>query len=154
AVGIVRRGRARAVVVAAGEELSAVLHQALRDLGALAPRRSGRERSAPFDRDADGPVLGEGAAALVLESAESAGRRHARIYASVERLERFTLPSPGPDCWPSDATDVSPPLARSAADILFSGADSSPERDRLELALLAAFASPGRPLGALAGAIG
>jgi 3-oxoacyl-[acyl-carrier-protein] synthase II len=154
ALGLVRRGRASAVVAAAGEELSAVLLQAMGDVGAVSPRRGGRERSAPFDRDANGPVLGEGAAAIVVESAESVRRRRAKSYATVTRLDRFTLPAATPHRWPAGASDVSPPLVRSSADLVFSGADSSPERDSLELVLGAALAPPGRPVYSLAGAVG
>ncbi len=155
ALGLLRRGRARAVVVAAGEELSEVVFRTLRDFRHLAPRRHGRERSAPVDVAADGPVLGEGAAALVIERAEVVRRRGGRAYASVEAVERFQLEAADPHLWPSlDAARRAPGVPRSAADVLFCGADSSPERDRLELALLSRMAGAGRPLYALAGAVG
>lgn len=155
ATGLLRRGRARAVVVAAGEELSEVVFRTLSDFRHLAPRRHGRERSAPFDVAADGPVLGEGAAALVIESAEAVRRRGGRIYAAVEAVERFQLQTSDPHLWPSsDEAHRSAGVPRSVAEVLFSGADSSAERDRLELALLERMASAGRPLYALAGAVG
>jgi len=156
ALGLLRRGRARAVVVAAGEEISAILFQALKEFGLLSPRRtSSAERSAPFDAGANGLVLGEGGAAIVIESASTALRRGARIYASIERLERFALPAPSPHSWPPPQITALPAgLTRSQADVLFSGADSSPERDRLELAVLSRAARAGAPLYSLAGAVG
>jgi 3-oxoacyl-[acyl-carrier-protein] synthase II len=155
AVDLLRRRRARAVVVAAGEELSAVVFQALRDFRHLSPRRRGRERSSPFDVDANGPVLGEGAAAIVVESPESADRRGADVHATIERIVRFALAARNPHVWPAEAA------AREAADlpvfptdVAFSGADSSPERDRLELTLLARMVPPATPVCSVAGAVG
>lgn len=155
AAGLLRRGRARAVVVAAGEELSEAVFRTLADFGHLAPRRRGRERSAPFDAAADGPVLGEGAAALVIEGAETVRRRGGRVYAAVQAVERFQLEAADPHVWPSlEAARRAAGARRSAADLLLCGADSSPERDRLELALLSRMAGAGRPLYSLAGALG
>lgn len=70
------------VVVAGGAEAGAtpVNLAGLRRLGVLS--RAGVAR--PFDEGRDGLVLAEGAAAVVLESAEHAGRRGARALATVQ----------------------------------------------------------------------
>jgi 3-oxoacyl-[acyl-carrier-protein] synthase II len=74
------------VVLAGGTE-SAILpvaFAALANMGALSKRNddpSGASR--PFDADRDGFVFGEGAAVLLVESAEHAERRGARIIAEV-----------------------------------------------------------------------
>ncbi|WP_243298517.1 beta-ketoacyl-ACP synthase II [Bacillus litorisediminis] len=55
----------------------------------------------PFDRDRDGLVMGEGAGAIILESYESAVRRHAHVYgeiisyATVGDAYHITSPAPG-----------------------------------------------------------
>jgi 3-oxoacyl-[acyl-carrier-protein] synthase II len=100
-IDLIRRGRSRAVVVAAGEELPEVLFRALKELRVLSPRGRGAEGSRPFDVGANGPVLAEGASALVVETLESATRRGARIHAVVERVERFQLSVRNPHVWPA-----------------------------------------------------
>jgi 3-oxoacyl-[acyl-carrier-protein] synthase II len=155
ALGLLRRYRARAVVVAAGEELSAPVFRALREFRLLSPRGGGPERSSPFDVDANGPVVGEGASAIVVETAESARRRGATVHATIERVIRFQLAAKNPHAWPAaqvarDARDL--PVV--PADLVFSGADSSPERDRIELSLLARMVPRTTPVYSLAGAVG
>jgi len=154
AVDLVRRGRARAVVVAAGEELSEVAFQALKDFRYLSPRRGVRERSSPFDRAANGPVAGEGASAVVVETRASAAARGAKIRATIQRIDRFQLASASPHLWPPADARETGSVSRSSADVIISGADSSPERDALESALIARRIEPGRPVYSLAGAVG
>lgn len=85
ATEIVRRGDASVMVAGAAEACVTPLTLAGDDaLGALSRRNGEPERACrPFDRDRDGFVLAEGAAALVLEDFEHARRRRARIYAEV-----------------------------------------------------------------------
>ncbi|MQA04265.1 MAG: beta-ketoacyl-ACP synthase II [Streptosporangiales bacterium] len=74
------------VVIAGGTE--AVIHPlplaAFANMMALSKRNDEPQRaSRPFDKGRDGFVMGEGAAALALESLESAQARGATIYAEV-----------------------------------------------------------------------
>ncbi len=85
AAEIVRRGDAAVMVAGAAEACVTPLTLAGDDaLGALSRRNDEPERACrPFDRDRDGFVVAEGAAALVLEDFEHARRRGARVYAEL-----------------------------------------------------------------------
>ena len=82
-IDMIRSGRAD-VVMAGGTE-AAILRlniAAFAAMRALSTRNDEPQRaSRPFDKGRDGFLLGEGAAMLVLESAEHAARRGARVYA-------------------------------------------------------------------------
>jgi len=82
-IDMIRNGRAD-VIVAGGTE-AAILElnvAAFAAMRALSTRNDEPERaSRPFDKGRDGFVLGEGAGMVVLESAEHAARRGARVYA-------------------------------------------------------------------------
>jgi 3-oxoacyl-[acyl-carrier-protein] synthase II len=74
------------VVVAGGTDagIAPALLAGLFNMGPLSERNDEPERaSRPFDADRDGFVFGEGAVLLVLESAEHARARGARVYGSV-----------------------------------------------------------------------
>ncbi len=82
---LIRRGDQDVMICGGAEELHAttagvfdVLHAASRNFNDT-PTRTPR----PFDRDRDGLVVSEGAAALVLEDYESAKARGARMYGEV-----------------------------------------------------------------------
>lgn len=82
---MIRSGRAD-IVVAGGTE--AVIHPlpiaAFANMMALSKRNDDPgHASRPFDRDRDGFVLGEGGALFVLESAEHAAARGARVYGKL-----------------------------------------------------------------------
>jgi len=83
AVDMIRLGRAD-VVLAGGTEAAIIPLNiaAFAAMRALSTRNDEPERaSRPFDKGRDGFVLGEGAGMVVLESAEHAQRRGARLYA-------------------------------------------------------------------------
>lgn len=66
------------------ETITPICRSAFNNLRALSRRADEPTKaSRPFDSDRDGFVMGEGAAVMVLESAERARRRGARIYAEV-----------------------------------------------------------------------
>ena len=84
-LGLLRRGEADVVVVGGAESCIHPLPMAgFAQMQALSTRNdSPTTASRPYDTDRDGFVLGEGGGALVLESAEHAAARGARVYARV-----------------------------------------------------------------------
>lgn len=138
AVDLVREGRAEAVLAAAGDEIAPVVFRALKDFGYLSPRRGDREWSSPFDRAANGPVAGEAAAALLLERESAAIARGVHPRAVVVCIERRVLEAESPYAWPRSPA----PFDLAGVDVVVSGADSSPERDALELGLVAESEAP------------
>lgn len=83
ALSFIRDGRAEVVVAGAAEApLSPLTFGAFAIIKTMS-RREPPEACCPFDRRRDGFVMGEGAAAMVLESLDHAKRRGARIYAEL-----------------------------------------------------------------------
>jgi 3-oxoacyl-[acyl-carrier-protein] synthase II len=84
-IDMIRLGRADIVVVGGTEAaIHALPLAAFAQMQALSRRNDDPEKaSRPWDTARDGFVLGEGSAVLVIESAEYAEKRGARIYAEV-----------------------------------------------------------------------
>ncbi len=82
---LIQTGECDVVLVGGSESaLVPIAFAALGNMGALSKRNDdAAHASRPFDRDRDGFVFGEGAAVLVLESAEHALARGATIQAEV-----------------------------------------------------------------------
>ena len=101
---IIRAGRAD-VVVAGGTE--AVIHPlpfaGFANMRAMSTRNDEPEKaSRPWDKGRDGFVFGEGSGALVLERADHARARGARIYATLAGAgitsDGFDIVQPDPEC--------------------------------------------------------
>ncbi|WP_344661836.1 beta-ketoacyl-[acyl-carrier-protein] synthase family protein [Catenulispora subtropica] len=86
AVDLIREGSADLMIAGGTEAPIAPITAACFDaIHATTPRNDDPEHaSRPFDRGRNGFVLGEGAAVLILEEAESARRRGARVYAEIK----------------------------------------------------------------------
>jgi 3-oxoacyl-[acyl-carrier-protein] synthase II len=103
AARLVRDGTADVVMTGGAESaMTPVSISAFARMTALSTRNDDPARaSRPFDADRDGFVMGEGAAALVLERWDRAVARRARIYGEVVGYGRnadayhITAPSPG-----------------------------------------------------------
>lgn len=90
------RGRAEiALVVGCGSWLSTVPRLEMAGLGLLSRCRDGGKSYRPFDRRRDGFIVGEGAAAMVLELEDQASRREAMILGTVEGTSSCLEPAPG-----------------------------------------------------------
>ena len=96
AMAMIRSGRARRVVAGGYDALAELVFAGFDSLRALAPDGVPR----PFDATRDGLALGEGAALVLLESAEAAAERgavalaEAAGYATTTDLHHLTQPDP------------------------------------------------------------
>ncbi|GAA1987675.1 beta-ketoacyl-ACP synthase II [Catenulispora subtropica] len=124
AIEMIRSGRAD-VVLAGGTE--AAIHPlpiaAFANMMAMSKRNDEPERaSRPYDVGRDGFVLGEGSGILVLESAEHAAARGARVYAEAAGVgfsaDSHDIAQPEPD-----GRGVAEALANALADADLSPAD-------------------------------
>lgn len=79
AAGLIRKGVSDAILVCGADELTEPLVAGMKSLRVL----SGSETLTPFDKKRNGIVLGEGAAAIVIERAENADKRGATVLGHI-----------------------------------------------------------------------
>jgi len=140
ACDVVRSGRATHVLAGSVEEMTPLLHAVLDRFGALA-----RGDPRPLAARRDGCLAAEGAAVTVIERAEDARRRGARVRARVVAWGSAHDATAGPARWGSRPDVLGRALARSLAradlhpgsiDRIVCGASGSVAGDRVEAALV------------------
>jgi 3-oxoacyl-[acyl-carrier-protein] synthase II len=143
AASMVRRGEARVAFVGGAD--AAITPPALAAfcaMGVLSKRNDEPERACrPFDAAADGTVLSEGAAALVLEDEALARERGARVYARLAGAGFVTEPeagAPGPQGAgrAMQAALRQPALLQSEIDYFCCYGAGQPDLDRMETAAI------------------
>ena len=108
----------------------------------------------PFDAEAAGHVPGEGGALVILEAADSARERDARVYGEIAGYGATFDPKPGSDREPGLRRAIELALddagvAPSDIDVVFADAAAIPELDRVEAdAITAVFGPRGVPVTA------
>ena len=86
ACALLAEGRVRAVLAGGSDEMSPILYRELGRLGLMSQTDPGPEGCRPFDRRANGTVLGEGATFLLLETCGRGPRaRRARLRRAGRR---------------------------------------------------------------------
>ncbi len=147
---LVADGEADVCLAGAVDEAADVIPAALRAWGGFT-----RTTARPLDRGADGRVLGEGAAMLVLERRERARARGARVYCEVTPHAGFSVPS-SLHGLPRDAAAIARRIGPMAdgVDVVVAAASGLPAFDALEARVLAETVGARVPVLAPRGALG
>jgi len=154
AMALLRAGRAPAVIACGVDELFPLLYETLVQLRVPSPRGSGEEACRPFDRRHNGPILGEGATAVVLELPEHARARGAPMLAEVRSACWGGIPT-RPGRFPILRDGQHPVLDQALTDaavrpddvgMAYLSSCGDPQHDAIELACMAATFGPNGPL--------
>ncbi|MEE8302535.1 MAG: beta-ketoacyl synthase N-terminal-like domain-containing protein, partial [Candidatus Tectomicrobia bacterium] len=154
AIALISAGRAPAVIACGVDELFPMLYETLVQLNLPSPRNGEEEACRPFDQRHNGPVLGEGATAVVLESPEHARARGAPLLAEVYGTSWGGLPAL-PNRYPSPPHLSRRLLDRAVAEasvrpdevnVAYLSGSGDPHHDTSELELLVATFGTDSPL--------
>ena len=101
AAGEIQKGRADVLLAGGADIFSAFFFEILTRFKALSPVAGSEEGARPFDIQRNGPVVGEGAGVLCLESMTHALERGAIPYCEIGGWGLSSSPAPPTD-WPED----------------------------------------------------
>lgn len=121
----VARGRAEVILAGGGDVLSEFCFEVLHRFRMMSPHNGGSEGARPFDLDRNGPVVGEGAGVVCLESRDRALARGASVYCEVGGWGLGSGPAPPAD-WPRDPEGMVATInkALAAAGVAFDAIDA------------------------------
>jgi 3-oxoacyl-[acyl-carrier-protein] synthase II len=108
----IMNGRADAMLAGGAEIITPFPFEVLTRFKALSPTDGGVEGARPFDKKRNGPIQGEGAGIILMESLESAKKRGVNIQGEVLGWGMSAAPS-APNDWPDDT--IGPVLAMKRA---------------------------------------
>lgn len=152
AVALLRAGRAQAVLACGVDEVLPLLYDTLAQMRVLSPRDAGEEACRPFDQRHNGPILGEGATAVLLETPAHARARGVPILAEVRGACWGGIPTrPGhvPHRTPRPPSVIAQALRDAAMrpediELAYVSGNGEPQHDARELDCLAdIFGTPG-----------
>ena len=150
---LLRRGRAAAIFAGGGDILSPFAMTVFARFAALSPGDGGEEGAFPFDRRANGLVLGEGTAMLCLEPLSRTRARGGRPYCLLAGCGMASAPAPATG-WPTSPEGSVLAMQRALAaagieaaqvDVVCASANGAPALDRLEAQAIAQVFAGSRP---------
>ena len=156
---IMCNGAEKMLVVAAESAITGVGIGGFAAMKALSTRNDDPKTSSrPFDKDRDGFVMGEGAAALVLEEYESAVARGAKIYGEIigfgESGDANHITTPSLD-GPARAMKAAYKMAgEPSIDYVNAHGTSTPVNDKNETAAVKELLGNSTPMSSIKGQIG
>ena len=160
--GLVREGRLPAMIAGGADRLEETFFKVQERFGPLARNRHGEELARPFDRRRNGFVFGEAGILLLLEAADSAARRGARVYGEILGVGT-TASRAGLNGWPEDASGPIRAMRLAVEDAgvstddiagVFAAANGARRLDGLEAEAIHAVLRPDVPVASLKGSIG
>jgi 3-oxoacyl-[acyl-carrier-protein] synthase II len=165
AFDLIKGGAADVMFAGGADILSPLLFEVLTKFSALSRADGMPEGARPYDKKRNGPVVGEGAGVICLESLEHAGRRGADVYAEVTGFGMSSSPAPPTD-FPTDPGGYVLALRRALAaagsspdqiDYISGAANGGTRLDGLETAAISSVfgADAARvPISSIKGAVG